>query len=250
MSEFKPRFVAPEESNKYYYSDNVFYTSGYGLPNCTCYAWGRWYEILGEKPKLSINNAIDWYYYNDGYERGDKPNLGDIACFSSDNGLGHLAVVENVENDGSITVSNSDYGGRLFYILKLNNTYNLGSGYKFLGFIKMPLKFRGNDEQENKDYVDYTIQYGDTLSQIAEKYNTTYQELAKINNISNPNVIIVGNTIKVPKNEIDYIEYVVKKNDTLSEIAEKYNTTYQHLAQINNIEDPNLIYVGQIIKIY
>ena len=45
-------------------------------------------------------------------------------------------------------------------------------------------------------------------------------------------------------------EYVVKSGDTLSKIASMYGTTYQQLAQINNISNPNLIYPGQIIKIY
>lgn len=43
--------------------------------------------------------------------------------------------------------------------------------------------------------------------------------------------------------------YIVKSKDTLSEIARKYNTTYQRLASYNNISNPNLIYVGQKIKI-
>ena len=47
---FKPRFEAPKKTNTYYYSDdNIFYKYGYGMPNCTCYAWGRAYEILGKK---------------------------------------------------------------------------------------------------------------------------------------------------------------------------------------------------------
>ena len=47
----------------------------------------------------------------------------------------------------------------------------------------------------------------------------------------------------------DYISYVVKKGDTLIKIAKKYNTTYQKLAEYNNIKNPNLIYPNQIIKI-
>ena len=43
--------------------------------------------------------------------------------------------------------------------------------------------------------------------------------------------------------------YVVKKGDTLSKIAQKYNTTYQALAKLNNIKDPDKIYVGQKLKI-
>lgn len=47
---FSPRLSAPSSSNKYYYSNlNVFYKYGYGMPNCTAYAYGRAYEILGSE---------------------------------------------------------------------------------------------------------------------------------------------------------------------------------------------------------
>ena len=49
----------------------------------------------------------------------------------------------------------------------------------------------------------------------------------------------------VPEEEV----YTVKSGDTLSEIASKYNTTYQKLAEYNGIQNPNLIYVGQKIRI-
>lgn len=255
MNEFIPRLTAPERSNKYYYADNVFYLSGYGLPNCTCYAWGRWYELLKTKTRLSLGNANGWYYYTqDGYTRTSTPSLGDIACFVDEvNNIGHLGVVEEIYADGSIVTSNSDYGGRLFYTLRLNRPYNLGGNYKFLGFIKIPMEFNKqepNDPEENNQYINYTVQKGDTLSGIAIRYNTTYQELARINNISNPNLIYAGQVIKVPNNEVNVIEYIVQPGDNLSYIASRYGTTSQRLAQINNISNPNLIYPGQIIKIY
>ena len=105
-----------------------------------------------------------------------------------------------------------------------------------------------NKEETTKTSdIEYVVKKGDTLSKIASKYGTTYQELAKYNNIANPNIIHVGQVIKIPTNEI---EYVVKKGDTLSSIAKKYNTTYQKIAKDNNIKDPTKIYVGQklIIK--
>lgn len=44
----------------------------------------------------------------------------------------------------------------------------------------------------------YTVKAGDTLSGIAAKYGTSYQVLAQINGIANPNVIYAGQTIKLP----------------------------------------------------
>ncbi|GAB6170200.1 hypothetical protein JCM1393_26600 [Clostridium carnis] len=99
------------------------------------------------------------------------------------------------------------------------------------------------------DYINYTVQSGDTLGGIAEKFNTTYQTIAKINNILNPNYITVGEVLKIPFSTTTSKYYVVQPGDTLSGIAEKFNTTYEELAKINNISNPNLIFPGEVLKI-
>lgn len=95
----------------------------------------------------------------------------------------------------------------------------------------------------------YTVKSGDTLSGIAAKYGTTYQHLADINGISNPNVIYAGQVLKIDGAATAAKTYTVKSGDTLSGIAAKYGTTYQHLAQINGIGNPDLIHPGQVLKI-
>lgn len=95
----------------------------------------------------------------------------------------------------------------------------------------------------------HTVQSGDTLSGIASKYGTTYQHLADINGISNPNLIYAGQVLKIDGFASAAQTYTVKNGDTLSGIASKYGTTYQRLASINGISDPNVIYPGQVIKI-
>ena len=105
---------------------------------------------------------------------------------------------------------------------------------------------------ENERYTTITIRYGDTLSELAIEYNTTVERLVELNNIANPNLIYAGDTLIVPTGDpssnITQI-YVVQYGDTLSEIAQEYGTTVATLASINNIQNVNLIYVGQIIKI-
>ena len=98
----------------------------------------------------------------------------------------------------------------------------------------------------------YIVKRGDTLSGIASKYNTTYQALASYNGINNPNLIYVGQVVKIPNgstNTSNEVKYVVKKGDTLSGIASKYGTTYQKIASDNGIKNPNLIYPGQTLII-
>lgn len=107
-------------------------------------------------------------------------------------------------------------------------------------------------EQKN-NYIEYIVVKGDTLSGIANKYGTTYQELASYNNIDNPNLIYVGQVIKIPTNSSKAeIKYTVKSGDTLSGIAKKYNTTWQKIYEDNKSvigNDPNLIKPGQVLVI-
>ena len=84
----------------------------------------------------------------------------------------------------------------------------------------------------------YTVKSGDTLSGIAEKYGTTYQQLAQMNGISNPDLIYSGQELKINGTADPAVKmYTVKSGDTLSEIAARYNTTYQKLAQKMCIRD-------------
>lgn len=114
MSEFYPRLTADGiYQSKYYYGENPFYASGVGLPNCTCYAWGRFYEISDVRPSLPMGNGGDWFVsaQNAGvYEHGVVPALGAVVCYgSTTGGAGHVAIVEEVFEDGSFTISQSGY---------------------------------------------------------------------------------------------------------------------------------------------
>lgn len=105
---------------------------------------------------------------------------------------------------------------------------------------------------DNSNYIEYIVKSGDTLSAIAQKYNTTYQKIAKDNNIENPNLIYPNQKLKIYTNvsqKTNETIYIVKSGDTLSEIAQKFNTTYQKIAKDNNISNPNLIYPNQKLVI-
>lgn len=103
-------------------------------------------------------------------------------------------------------------------------------------------------EVNTNNYMTYTVVSGDNLSSIALRFDTTVEELVMINGIYNPNLIYPGQVLKLtPSTPLVY--YTVVNGDTLSEIADNYNTTYQELVRLNNISNPNLIYPGQILKI-
>ncbi|QIM45651.1 LysM peptidoglycan-binding domain-containing protein [Streptococcus ruminicola] len=96
----------------------------------------------------------------------------------------------------------------------------------------------------------YTVQSGDTLSGIAAKFGTSYQALASLNGLSNPNLIYVGQTLRVNGSaNTGSVYYTVRAGDNLSAIASRYGTSYQAIAALNGLANPNLIYAGQTLKI-
>lgn len=95
----------------------------------------------------------------------------------------------------------------------------------------------------------YTVKSGDTLSGIAAAYGTTWQHLAELNGLSNPNIIYPGQVLAVDGGAPEAQTYTVQSGDTLSGIASAYGTSWQRLADINGIADPNLIYPGQVLTI-
>ena len=128
-------------------------TNGSTLPNCTAYAWGRFYEIIGTKPTLLTRNAEYWFladgnngYGDDGYKRGTEPALGAVICWQKGeiggDGAGHVAIVEQINDDGSILTSESGWNSaEKWWLKKRTNSdgnWGAGSSYKFQGFIYCP----------------------------------------------------------------------------------------------------------------
>lgn len=90
----------------------------------------------------------------------------------------------------------------------------------------------------------YIVKKGDSLYKIAKEFNTTVDELKKINNLTNNNLSI-GQVLKIPSS---YDKYVVKSGDTLYKIARSYNISVDELKRINNL-DNNILSIGQVLNI-
>ena len=111
--------------------------------------------------------------------------------------------------------------------------------------LKLPINLQDDDEENI-----YTVKPGDTLYSIAKNFNTTVNQIKTLNNLSN-NTLSIGQQLKIPTTtieEIDYIVYEVKPNDTLYSIARIYDTTVDAIKAYNNLSS-NLLNVGQILQI-
>lgn len=103
--------------------------------------------------------------------------------------------------------------------------------------------------------IYYTVVRGDALYKIAAKFDCTIADLVKWNRIANPNLIyvgqklIVGWTGKPVPPEPEKVYYTVVRGDNLTKIANRFGTTVKQLVEWNNIADPNLIRVGQVLRV-
>lgn len=113
-------------------------------------------------------------------------------------------------------------------------------------------------ESRQMNEIIYTVERGNTLSQIARAYNVTVESLVELNNITNPNLIYPGEKIKINGSDSIYLNpvtstnneyYIVKSGDTLYSIARMYGITVTQILQNNSIANPNLIFPGQRIRI-
>jgi LysM repeat protein len=111
----------------------------------------------------------------------------------------------------------------------------------------------------------YEIQRGDTLNGIAKRYGLTFKELVEANNITDPNrifpgqkLIIPGYQLPKPQPELEVqapppplpgpdqqFVYTIVSGDTLNTVAKRYGITVRELIEANNIDNPNMLRLGQ-----
>ena len=95
----------------------------------------------------------------------------------------------------------------------------------------------------------YTVQPGDTLYQIALRSGVSLSELVNLNQLPNPEQLVIGQAILIPVPPPEPLRYTVAAGDTLFQLAQIFGTTVTALVQANNIPDPNRIQVGTVLII-
>ena len=164
-------------------------------------------------------------------------------------------------NDGSHTVDTSAYGTiqqytSIYGTLDENVIFVDPSIYRTGATADRPDNYAPAPSVIAPEAPDvYIVQSGDTLSGIAARYGTTWQELAAINRLNDPNMIFPGQQIVIrgsanASNSGGGEEYyTIQPGDNLSSIATRYGTTWQWLAEVNGISEPNLIYPGNTLRV-
>ena len=103
-----------------------------------------------------------------------------------------------------------------------------------------------------------TVEKGDSLSKIAKRYGTTVDALVRINELCDANQIFVGQVIlledpnfdaSAEETETSTVIVTVEVGDSLTKIAKRHDTSVEAIMELNDIDDPNLLFVGQELVI-
>lgn len=116
--------------------------------------------------------------------------------------------------------------------------------------VKAVAEYKNISYGESTSSTTYTVERGDTLWNIAKKFNTNVNEIKRLNNLKS-NILYVGQSLKVPeyyKAKDTNISYVVKKGDNLYSIARQYGINVSDLKKYNNLAS-DVLSIGQIIEI-
>jgi len=111
-------------------------------------------------------------------------------------------------------------------------------------------------EHPMKREVLHTIQSGENLHLIANKWGIEVNEIIYYNQIRNPNQIYIGDIIKIPLNQKNnYVHssnnnsfYKIAPGDNLWGLSKMWNVSIRRIMEYNNLSNANLIRIGTILK--
>lgn len=191
------------------------------------------------------NSNDDISFIKNNYEKIGEAIVKSIANYA---GVSYYPVDDNyyvVQKGDSLWSISSKLGVSVSDIKKSNN---LSSNNLSIGQVLIIPSKKSDDEESNADENVYVVKKGDSLWLIAKNYNTSVDEIKRLNNLSS-NALSIGQKLKIP-NAItsNEITYTVKKGDSLWLIANRYDTTVNAIKDKNGLTSNNLS-IGQILKI-
>ena len=114
-----------------------------------------------------------------------------------------------------------------------------------------------NLPKKKQKFVFHVVKRGDNLNSIAHQYNVSLSAILAANNINNSYLIHPGERLKIPQNKYNYakksgqtLTHIVRKGESLYEIADRYDVYVSKLRAWNNLYGSRYIYPGQKLKIY
>lgn len=213
--------------------------------------WNNWvgfqYTDNGNIP--GINGNVDRDRFTDGIflQTGEEiPNPEPETPEASKNSIYYI-----VQRGDTLSHIALWYNTTVEELVRLNNIQNPN-----LIYIGQKILITTSDDPNKEKEIIYKVRKGDTLWKIANRYGVSIDTIVKLNNIANPNLIYTGSRLRIlvpynnQNNQTNIIYYRVRRGDSLWRIARRYRTTVSNLVRLNNIRNPRLIFIGQILRIY
>lgn len=222
--------------------------------------------------RLPSNPAKDYYYI-----MRDTPNNETVIVeygFADSTGDDVNQIKNNWENLAeAVTKAIVEYAGGTYIAPLGSNYYTVKSGDSLWSIarkfgttvdeLKQLNNLSGNllnigqnllipTKEEPKPTDTYVVVKGDSLYKIANKFNTTVDNLKSINNLTT-DALSIGQILKIPQkgeqpSPTESSTYIVQKGDSLYAIANKFNTTIDAIKSLNSLKT-NLLNIGQTLKI-
>ena len=207
---------------------------------------GRQYAVHARVEGVSGPAGLDGF--TDGMLAGATAALTNdsaVPTLASAAALASAAQTYTVRRGDTLSEIAARFGTTVNELVRLNNIADPDRIYKGDRLIIRAGTGDGNT---------YTVQRGDTLSEIAARFGTTVSELVRLNNIADRDRIYPGQVLILRESgsvtpPSGATTYTVQRNDNLTEIAARFGTTVAELVRLNNIANPNLIYPGQVLII-
>ena len=184
-------------TNPWYTSQNHYWKTGYGMPNCTAYAHGRVQEICSHEIPYERGNAIS-FAFKSFAPKIDSPTFGAFAVWGGTY-TGHVAVVEHVYDDGSILISESNYGGTFFHtaILSHSNGYTY-NGMPFMGFYLYDGVTKAVEAEQAKIEADKKAKAAKTKQMLEQqKVDMGFVTVPQTNFLGSPDSMMLMGTLSI-----------------------------------------------------
>lgn len=229
--------------------------------------WVAQYEVYEPTPNGNWNTWVGWQYS----DAGEIPGINgyvDRDRFTNEILLNESSEIPLPENTNkpvaggttTITIQRGDTLSRLALeynttvqrLVELNNIANPNLIYAGNTLIVPSGETaEDSDGSSSSGQTIYIVKAGDTLNQIAANFGVAARAIAVENNIRNINLIYIGQRLIIPTNRYDlnHTLYKIRWGDTLYSISRRYGVPIATIVRLNRIQNPNLIYAGQTIRI-
>ena len=191
-------------------------------------------------PNLILNNLKD---------EGQNIRKAYVRRLPSDPSKDYYFMLRNTGNTDALIVEYGFLDSKLDDVNQLkNNWQNYAEAVvkAVSEYLNIPYNKNTNPNTSSNDGT-YKVVSGDTLWSIAKKFDTTVNEIKRLNNLSN-NLLKVGSNLIVPNSNNNNDTYTVVRGDTLYSVARKNNISIDRLRELNNLTS-DILRVGQVLKL-